>query len=119
MRKNQQPQNAGEVKVVYVRKEHAKTAKSRLLEAKFLDDRFRMLPAFAAIDKSVEIGVDVDLNALIAIPVYEEFDREICALDKSDNDNDNELESSVSSVPMLVGVGYQICPYSTKMLGNC
>uniref|UniRef100_A0A7S4ANR9 tRNA(Phe) (4-demethylwyosine(37)-C(7)) aminocarboxypropyltransferase n=1 Tax=Pseudo-nitzschia australis TaxID=44445 RepID=A0A7S4ANR9_9STRA len=116
-------------RVAYVRKEHAKIAKSFLQEAKLLDDRFRMLPATGtalAID-----CVNANAAALIAIPVCEEFNEKTIYFggrgssgdknggDNNDNENTDCLGSPSSSASILVGVGYQTCPYSTKMLGNC
>jgi hypothetical protein len=108
---NNQHQGSGEAKVVYVRKEHARTVKSRLKESKFLDDRFRMLRAASGSDI---VAVQNGAKAFIAIPVRDEFDEKII---RWDDGNDDELES-LSSTPMIVGVGYQTCPYSTKILGN-
>lgn len=108
---NDQHQGSGEAKVVYVRKEHARAVKSCLKESKFLDDRFRMLRAASG---SEIVAVQNDAKAFIAIPVRDEFDEKSI---RGDDRNDNELES-VLSTQMIVGVGYQTCPYSTKILGN-
>lgn len=108
---NNQHRGSGEAKVVFVRKEHAKIVKNRLKELKFLDDGFRMLPAMSGSDVVV---VKNDTNAFIAIPVREEFDEKAMLLD----DGNGEKFEPVSSTPMIVGVGYQNCPYSTKILGN-
>jgi tRNA G37 N-methylase Trm5 len=104
---NNKFQGSERTKVVYVRKENAKEVKNRLKESKFLDDRFRMLPAAEGSDVSV---VRNDANAYIAIPVSEEFDQKNASLY-----DDDELSPES---PMILGVGYQECPYSTKMLGN-
>jgi len=107
---NNQHQGSGEAKVLYVRKEHAKTVKSHLKESKFLDDRFRMLPAVSGSATVIKNNA----NAFVAIPVREEFDEKIM---RWDDGNGNELDS-VLATAMIVGIGYQTCPYSTKILGN-
>jgi hypothetical protein len=127
------------VNVVFVRKQHAKIAKNRLKKAKLLDDRYRMVPA--DIDADIIITQsessestwynDVDfINFLIAIPIKET----LLSDDEDDNNNsdtttttiveeifrdnddgEGDCEDEPSSI--LVGIGYQSCPYSTKM--NC
>mmetsp|Transcript_23158 Transcript_23158/g.54672 ORF Transcript_23158/g.54672 Transcript_23158/m.54672 type:complete len:644 (-) Transcript_23158:186-2117(-) len=111
------------VRVVYVRKEYAKTAKNFLKDGKFLDDRFRMLPATATALDNVD-AFDFDstttLAALIAIPVTEEFDKKtIFSGGSYDNDDSDSEKDTMLPSSLFVGVGYQTCPYSTKMLGNC
>eukprot|EP00536_Pseudo-nitzschia_multiseries_P007117 jgi/Psemu1/324610/estExt_fgenesh1_pg.C_1630001 len=113
-------------RVVYVRKEHAKTAKGLLKKGKFLDNRFRMLPATASLLDYVNAS-DFDSTttaaSFIAIPIVEEFDeKEICFGDgcyKDDSGSNGETShvgSALPSSPVFIGVGYQACPYSTKML---
>ena len=95
--------------VVYVRKEHAKAVKNRLKESEFLDDRFRMLPAASESDILV---VKNDAKAFIAIPVNDEIDVENMRL----CDGNGKESGPLSCI--IAGVGYQACPYSTKILGN-
>ncbi len=107
----QQQQASGQAKVAYVRKENAKKAKNHLKDSKVLDDRFRMLPAASG---SEIILVENDTKAFIAIPVSEEFDdKNISSVDSNSRDSEGSLWTS-----LIVGVGYQTCPYSTKMMGN-
>ena len=94
--------------MVYVRKEHARTVKNYLKYQKLLDDRFRMLPA--ALGSEILV-VENDTKAFIAIPVRDEFDEEKTSLCDSNGSN-------LSLASLISGVGYQMCPYSTKMLGN-
>ena len=95
------------VKVLYVHKRNAKTVKNNLQKFTLLNQSYRMTSATISDD-------------CIAIPISDEYF--------------NQLGASSSSSPpppssmivvddkrwndMIVNIGYQICPYSTKMLGN-
>jgi hypothetical protein len=88
---------ACQVPVVYVQKQNAKTAKQYLVDQNLLDTRFRMVPA--ADDISTR-------SSCIAIPVLL-------------NETDVKMFETISWWKDLIeGMGAQICPYSTKMLGN-
>ena len=103
---NSNCQTGGEARVVYVRKEHAKVVKDYLKECQLLDNRFRMLPAARGSDIIV---VQNDVSAFIAIPVLDGFDEKMSHGDVIDSGLVNSL---------IAGVSHQICPYSTKLLGN-
>jgi hypothetical protein len=147
MKQQQQTSSTGKnrindygVKVVFVRKQHAKIAKNCLKKAKLLDDRYRMVPADiddADIITQSESSEstwynDADfINCLIAIPIketllYEDGKKsdttpsivEEIFRDNDNNDDDEDRdEDEEPSSSILVGIGYQSCPYSTKM--NC
>ncbi|VEU38935.1 unnamed protein product [Pseudo-nitzschia multistriata] len=134
----QQHRTVGEevTRVVYVRKKDARQAKGILKDGGFLDDRFRMLPATASAIENMNANGDADfdpatdtISALVAIPVCGEFSEEgncfdgivgsMTASDDKDNSECTDGSRSASHFSsILVGVGYQTCPYSTKMLGN-
>jgi len=77
------------VDVVYVLKENAKRLKSALEYAGLLDKNFRMAPAAAE-------------PAAIAVPVV----------------NTVEWDASHSWGGLIIGQGTQVCPYSTKVMGQ-
>ena len=95
--------------MVFVRKEHAKAVKNYLKELDLLDDRFRMLKAEAG--SGIQI-VDETTKDFIVIPVLDNFEEEKLRLCEESANKTGPYSS------MIVGVGSQICPYSTKMLGN-
>jgi hypothetical protein len=86
------------VKVAYVRKEEAKKVKTILEKAKLLDKRFRMAPADAA------AAAAPNAQNWIAIPVVSSVEV--------------NLEQDPLKDVKVEGFGYQICPYSTKMVGS-
>lgn len=102
--------NGNKVKVSFVSKKNAKTAKHLLDDRGFLRKDFRMVPAVAAVatcdnpqvyksNNTIKHTVD---SSWIAIPIVE---------------SEASL-SYASTLPEIEATGYQWCPFSSKILGN-
>jgi hypothetical protein len=83
------------VRVVYVRKRNAKLCKTKLIEANRLDERYQMI----LVDNNTSTETATNFDGCITIPIIDDTDYRLLA-------------------GFAEGFGYEVCPYSSKMLGS-